>query len=109
MARISHPLQCNQMEGQFNEHLICSKRLKNRSGTAYQPLYDIESAGTHGPNNSQDNSRRPDDGLVDAMVDHIFEDIQAIIQRHYQSEVRKRELPEAKSHVTPTEKIEVGI
>ena len=61
--------------------------------TALEPhighFTDIESTGTPAPNRSPDNSHRSEDELVDAMVADLFEDIQAIIQRHYQSELKK--------------------
>ena len=72
-------------------------------------FYKIDYAGTHETNGTQNYSRQTEDALVDNLVDNIFEDIEAIIRRHHQPEVQKRERPEGTSGVTPTGKIEVGI
>jgi hypothetical protein len=42
-------------------------------------FHEVGSAGTHSTIGTQEYSWRPEDELVDSMVDEIFEDIDAII------------------------------
>jgi hypothetical protein len=81
--------------------------------SALQPhinhFHKIDYAGTHETTATQHDSRQPGDTLIDNLVDNIFEDIEAIIRRHHQPEIQKRERSEGTSGVTTTGKIEVGI